>query len=656
MHQGFSICALMILGVLAGCATQRSPQIEEGMLDLRQWAWEKDGSLSLDGAWQFYWGELISPQHSQSDTFVPSFTQVPGTWIQHTNSQGSLPGTGYASYRLQVQLPADSIPLSLRVNTAATAMHIWVNGTSVYQAGQVGTSADQATASFHPAVISLPSSSSLDIVIHISNYHYWKGGLWDTFVLGPSSIIMRHWIRDYAITFFLIGSFIIMALYHLILYFHRRKFASSLYFSIFCLLIVIRALSTELYLIADLLSWAWVIRLELLSFYVCVPVFAAFAYQLYPDVIPRLLVTISTVVTGLVSIKVLILSPRWSSFTVIPFEVFTVGICSVGLYCVLRARWYKLDGILIFLAGFMCVFITVVNDSLYANNFINTFYMTPFGLFFFLFSQSALLSRRFSRLANALERSNTQLERKSQQIEEKNEALIKLNQDLDVFVYRTSHDLRAPLTSLLGIINLIRSEDVSPSIDNYLDLQERSIHKLDSFVREILDYSRNAQLDITPQTIDFRTLIEDTYSLYTHYPQFNDIDKRTSIHQTTPFVGDIKRLEVVFNNLLSNALRYYNPYQTNPFIQIEIQVNETQALLRVQDNGLGIAPEHLDRIFDMFYRASTHLEGSGLGLFLVKETVKKMRGTIQVQSAVNEGTSFFINLPNQSVSSLASVE
>ena len=376
------------------------------------------------------------------------------------------------------------MPLSLRVNTAATAMHIWVNGGSVYQAGQTGTSAKQAVASFKPEVVPLPLSSSLDIVIHVSNFHYWKGGLWDPFVLGSSSTIMSQWIRDYAITFFLIGSFIIMAVYHIILYFHRRTFASSLYFSIFCLLIVIRTLSTELYLLADLLPWAWVIRLELLSFYLSVPVFVAFAYQLYPQTIPKLVVTISAVITGLISIKVLILPPRWSSFTVIPFEIFTVVICIVGLFYILRARWYTLDGILIFLAGFACVFVTVVNDSLYANNFIDTFYMAPFGLFFFLFSQSVLLSRRFSRLANALERSNGQLGRKNREIEEKNEALIKLNQDLDVFVYRTSHDLRAPLTSLLGIINLIRSEDISPSVDNYLDLQERSIHKLDSFVRE----------------------------------------------------------------------------------------------------------------------------------------------------------------------------
>ena len=120
-------------------------------------------------------------------------------------------------------------------------------------------------------------------------------------------------------------------------------------------------------------------------------------------------------------------------------------------------------------------------------------------------------------------------------------------------------------------------------------------------------------------------------------------------------MGDIKRLEVIFNNLISNALRYYNPYQENPYIRIEVEVNETQALLHIQDNGLGIASEHINRIFEMFYRASNHLEGSGLGLFLVKETVEKMKGSVQVQSVVNEGTSFFINLPNQTVATLKSV-
>ena len=270
--------------------------------------------------------------------------------------------------------------------------------------------------------------------------------------------------------------------------------------------------------------------------------------------------------------------------------------------------------------------------------------------------QSALLSRRFSQTANVLEKINIHLEKKNQQIKEKNDALTKLNQEMDIFVYRTSHDLRAPLTSLLGIISLMRAQTISTEIIYYLDLQEKSIHKLDGFIREILDYSRNSRLAIEPQAVNFQKVVEETYSLYTHLPQFDKIDKRTVVNQTVPFGGDRKRLEVIFNNLISNALRYYNPYEENPYVQIEVDINEAQAIIQIKDNGLGIAPQHQERIFEMFYRASTNSEGSGLGLFLVKEAIEKIGGNVKIQSEVNKGTLFTVRLPNQTVMNEVAVE
>jgi signal transduction histidine kinase len=641
---------LIILGFVRCSPTQHIPQAEKGVLDLSYWVWEDNGEVALSGEWNFYWKELISPKPFNND-YPPttSYIDVPSSWAQNFSNVVFSPSAGYATYQLTVRLPSDSVPLSLRVNTASTAMHVWVNGDSVYEVGRVATTSADAQPGFNPKVISLPVSNELDIVIHVSNYHYRKGGLWSTLQLGPSSTVIRNWIRDYVITAFLVGSFFIMALYHLILYFHRRRDASSLYFSVFCLLIIIRTLSTDLYILADFFPWGGVVRLELLSFYLCIPAFAAFTRTLYPSVLPRWVFVSSYAVTAVCCLLVLLVPLRWSSYTVIPFEVFTIGMGVFALYRVSIANWRQLDGIIIFTLGFFSLFAALINDSLYANNLINTFFAAPFGLFVFLFFQSALLSRRFSRAANDLEHINYELENRSQQIEIKNDALTKLNQEMDVFVYRTSHDLRAPLTSLLGIIALMRNESISTEMLSYLDLQERSIHKLDSFIREILDYSRNSRLAIEPQIIDFRKMIEDTYSLYTHLPQFNRIERRTTVNQIVPFGGDKKRLEVIFNNLLSNALRYYNPYEANPYVQIEVDIDESQAVIRIQDNGLGIAPEHQERIFEMFYRASNNSEGSGLGLFLVKETIEKIGGKVEIHSEVNRGTLFTVHLPNQAV-------
>ena len=649
MCRGFIILAiLLLLAGLVGCSPPESrPQAKQGLLDLSARSWNTDKVVALNGEWNFYWKQFIPPQSFQSSPPAPdAFLQVPNTWPQDLSDNTLPTGTGYATYRLKIQLPADSIPLSLRVNTISTAMRIWVNGKSVYEVGKVATSASGAAPGFKPQVVPIAFAPTLDIVVHLSNHHYRKGGMWDTLQLGPHRAVARHWIRDYVITFFLIGSFIIMALYHIILYLYRRSDKSPLYFSIFCLLIVVRTLSTELYVIGQFLPWPGVIRAELLSFYLCVPIFAAFTRAIYPQAISGAFVRVTTIVTGIFCTIVLLLPPLWSSNTAIPFEIFAIGASLYGLYKVVKAPWHQLNGIIIFLLGLSCLLVTLVNDSLYANNIIYTFFAAPVGLFFFLFSQSALLSRRFSQMANVLEETNSQLEQKNQVIEEANEELSRLNHEMDVFVYRTSHDLRAPLTSLLGIIDLMRGESPSPENKAYLDLQERSIYKLDSFVREILDYSRNTQLALMPQFVDFSLLIDETYALYTHLPQYEKIDKRTKVSALTTFMGDNKRLEVVFNNLISNALRYYNPYEERSYIEISVDIDKKQALIQVQDNGLGIAPEHIDRIFDMFYRASNHQDSSGLGLFLVKETIAKMQGTIRVESTVNKGTTFTINLPN----------
>lgn len=652
MHQRFTFfVTILFLAGLSSCHSSPDvPQAEKGFLDLRDWSWE-NGEIAFNGEWDFYWQELIPPQSFSKGLSSDSiYTHVPSPWFHAPSQHLFSPDTGYATYHLKIHLPPDSVPLSLRINTVATAMNIWVNEDPVYQVGKVSTSAQQAISGINPDVVSIPYSPVLDIVAHISNYHYRKGGIWEPFTISTSETILRSWIREHATTFFLVGSFIIMALYHIILYLHRRSDKSSLYFSIFCLLIVLRTLSTDLYLIADILPYEWAVRTEFFSFYFCIPVFGAFLYAVYPTILPCDIVRYSFYIAAAFSAAVFTLSTLWSTYTVIPYEIFTVVASIYVFYRLIgTAQWHRLDGIAIFSLGFLCLFIALLNDLLYANYLIDTFFIAPFGLFLFLFFQSALLSRRFSRAANDLEYTNAQLEQRNHQVQERNDALNKLNQEMDVFVYRTSHDLRAPLTSLLGIIALMRNESISTEIISYLDLQERSINKLDSFIKEILDYSRNSRLAIEPQIIEFGELIEETYALYTHLPQFNRIDKQTIVSQTAPYGGDKKRMEVIFNNLLSNALRYYNPYKENPYVRIEVTIDEAQAIIEIKDNGLGIAPEHQERIFEMFYRASTKSEGSGLGLFLVKETIEKIGGNVKIQSEVNKGTLFTVHLPNQAM-------
>lgn len=231
-------------------------------------------------------------------------------------------------------------------------------------------------------------------------------------------------------------------------------------------------------------------------------------------------------------------------------------------------------------------------------------------------------------------------------ITQKNEELIKINEELDRFVYSASHDLRAPITSLLGLIEVARLEDDILSIKKLLSMQERSLMKLDSFIYDIVSYSRNNRVGIEIEKIDFRSLLDNIYDLLHHMEPGKGIRKEIEIDPDLCFYSDKKRIYVVLNNLISNAIRYSDPTKEDPFIKIQIANSGNGVTLRVIDNGGGIDMEFIPKIFDMFYRASERSGGSGIGLYIVKEVVQKLHGTIEVFSQRYQGSEFIVRLPD----------
>lgn len=227
-----------------------------------------------------------------------------------------------------------------------------------------------------------------------------------------------------------------------------------------------------------------------------------------------------------------------------------------------------------------------------------------------------------------------------------NESLRKVNAELDRFVYSVSHDLRAPIASVLGLIQIARSEQNREEQKRYFGLMEGSLQRLDSFIHDIIDYSRNNRLESKPEPIFFNELIEEVAASLRYMPDAFTVEliKEFSIEAT--FYTDRQRLRVILTNLISNAVRYYNPRQLRPYIRINVKTTESQAILQIEDNGIGIEEEYLPRIFDMFFRAHQESKGSGLGLYIVKEMIKKLEGEIEISSIPRVGTCFEITLPN----------
>lgn len=231
-------------------------------------------------------------------------------------------------------------------------------------------------------------------------------------------------------------------------------------------------------------------------------------------------------------------------------------------------------------------------------------------------------------------------------LKEQNEELTKINSELDRFVYSASHDLRAPLMSVKGLLHMIKIDPDPSNTEKYLKLIENSVFKLDNFISDIIHYSRNSRIDLLVREINFNNLLEESLDSLRYMEGAEKVRSIKKIHAPVSFYSDPSRLLMIFNNIISNAVRYRDRWKEDSYLQIDIDVTDQQAVIGFTDNGIGISSDYLDDIFKMFFRASLESKGSGLGLYIVKSAVEKLQGTIEVQSELGKGTSFLMAIPN----------
>lgn len=225
-------------------------------------------------------------------------------------------------------------------------------------------------------------------------------------------------------------------------------------------------------------------------------------------------------------------------------------------------------------------------------------------------------------------------------------AIIQANFELDSFVYRASHDLRAPLRSVLGLISLVKFEENEDQRNYYLKLAEKSIDKLDYFISDLTDFSRNSRTEIEIEKIDFNATIADCIENLKYMEKAEEIEMRKNFMTNVPFYSDSRRITIIFQNLLSNAIKYQNHKSVKPFVELSVTTFPDRAEISITDNGRGIREEYLNKVFNMFFRASQDSYGSGLGLYITKQVVEKLNGKIEVFSQFGKGTTFRLNLPN----------
>jgi signal transduction histidine kinase len=258
---------------------------------------------------------------------------------------------------------------------------------------------------------------------------------------------------------------------------------------------------------------------------------------------------------------------------------------------------------------------------------------TFFG-YFLLYVFSSLTGRVISDLRQTKD-----------QLKGQNKELIQTNAELDRFVYSVSHDLTAPLKSILGLVNISRLANPNSELISYLNKIQTSVLKLDGFIKDILDYSRNNRTEVRNEDINIYemcTQITDSVKFHNTY-QNTTIDLKGV--EGVSIKTDRSRLYIILNNIITNAIKYQRRDPGHhPYVKVYSFKSESVVSIKVEDNGEGIPPDVLPNIFKMFYRGSLESQGSGLGLYIAKEACEKIEGQIFVESEFGRGSIFTITL------------
>lgn len=267
-----------------------------------------------------------------------------------------------------------------------------------------------------------------------------------------------------------------------------------------------------------------------------------------------------------------------------------------------------------------------------------------------LLSQQEVLKMAFDSLLtqkNELDKTNEILTAQKDEMSKIVKELSDRNFELDQFVYKISHDIRSPLTSILGLVNLMKIETEHQRLMSSVAHIEKSVLKLDTFVRSMLDFARVSREDTIPEEILFFILLDDCMANFKYLENFDKLAIDIDIKENgNKFYADALRISSIFQNIISNAIKYRNPTLFNSFLNIKIDVTPTVANIVFEDNGIGIKEEYLDKVFGMFVRATERSDGSGLGLYIVKQSVERIGGTIEIRSKYGIGTKITMQLPN----------
>lgn len=639
-------------------------------LDLRDNSWGKGYAFKLDGLWHAYWGNFLSFDDIRQTDIEPILFPVPGVWsdqpnkknrhtihkfetknIDHLPNQETqekiLPALGIMTYHAKVLLPENLGNVYLYVPDMPSAYKLFINGELVSSNGKPGFFQNTEVPGFLPKVVKLDHSGELDIIIHLSNFHYREGGIWFSLRLTDDSGYFNMAQRPVISAVFFAGILIAIGLYNFSFFAFRSKEVAALYFGLLCLVVGIRRLLIDervLYLF-DWFNWATLQRIEHLCFYLSLPLFMGYFTALYKKYIPNNTPKIMWILISPFVLICLLFTNRIYTELNVAFQALVLISISFSFVMYIKVFRERGPNVKIFGISLFILMLTLIHDVMKANGLIDTnINIAHFGILAFVISQSIALQRTYLKSLDLVEAM-------SRQLKIRNEELVEMDAFKDEFLATTSHELRTPLQGISGLAKMLQEE----SVDNFTQDQQNKIsliaktsQRLSVLVNDILDFSaiKHGKLKLNTACIDLKALAELTLSTVSPLLRQKNIKLTASIAPDARFIqADEFRFQQILINLMGNAVKYTE----KGFIELASYTTSEHIIIEITDTGVGIPQEKRHSLFRPFEQV--HIDGhitangTGLGLSISRQLVELHGGTLDVISQVGQGTTITLSFP-----------
>ncbi|QOT12399.1 response regulator [Paenibacillus sp. JNUCC32] len=618
--------------------------VQNGELQLEGWDFGTDGSIALNGKWAFYWNQLLDPDDLKQGSFpaVSAYVDMPEYWTNYSLNGRKLPADGYATYRLTISGLDSEEPIALKLRNIYSSYALWVNDTLAASAGKPESTHEASIPKYGPSVV-VPvkpdSDGRLTLLVQVANFTYPKGGINNAFELGDAKQLQQEKSVELVRDSLVIGSLLVIAVYHVILYVLRRNDVTPLYFGLFCMCMAVRTMLVGSRFILEIFpafSWVWFAKVSYLTIYVGELFLISYIYHLFPQFLSRKVCRLTQFFTIFLTLLVLTTDIRVYDYSLIPFQVYSIGLVLYAVYASIRVARQRQEGAILLILGFTLIFLTAVNDTLNRNGVFTTPALLQYGVLGFVLLQALLLSMKFSRAFS--------------QVERLSERLLTLDKLKDEFLAKTSHELRTPLHGIIGLADALidgsSGKLPSPVID-LLRLMKVSGQRLAHLVNDILDFSKlkHQEIGLVLVTVNLRLAVELTLQVLNPLAEKKGLRLSHQLPDDMYVMADENRLQQILHNLIGNAIAYTE----TGTVTVTAKRLQGQVSVQITDSGIGIAEADLDRIFESFEQINpldrSQQGGTGIGLSITKKLVELHGGRIGVTSGVGEGSTFSFTLP-----------